>query len=72
MGRHPHKEIRKALAEAEIAGLAVVELQGHTWGRVQCPCGDHVKVFSTGRAPEIGAKRVRAFINKHEKHVLEG
>lgn len=72
MGRHPHKEIRKALAEAADAGLTVVELQGHSWGRVQCVCGDHVKVFSTGRAPEIGAKRVRAFINKHEKHVLEG
>jgi hypothetical protein len=28
-----------------------------------------VKVFSTGRAPQIGAKHIRGFVNKHEKHV---
>lgn len=71
-----HKEIRKAIAEAEKAGLNVQPLTGrsaHTWGWIICdPCGDHVQVFSTGRAPETGAKKIRAFIRKHAPHVKKG
>ncbi|MEX1008033.1 MAG: hypothetical protein WD271_09355 [Acidimicrobiia bacterium] len=34
-GRHPHKEINKALEGAEKAGFEVVEIRkGHVWGRV--------------------------------------
>jgi len=47
----------------------VRELSGHTWGRVECSCGKHVKVFSTGRNPEQGAKLIRKFIAKHRGHI---
>src|SRR6059036_2858637 len=61
MSRHPHKEIRKALAEAEAAGLTVAETSGHTWGYVSCSCGRRIAVYSTGRNPEHGAKLIRGF-----------
>jgi hypothetical protein len=50
-GRGLHKEIRKAIAEAEQAGLRVVTFSGHTWGQVECPCGQHIKIYSTGGTP---------------------
>jgi hypothetical protein len=67
-----HKEIRKALDEAEAAGLTVRPLSGHTWGWVMCSCGEHVKVFSTGRNPEHGAKLIRKFTAKHNDHAKKG
>ncbi len=42
-GRGLHKEIRKAIAEAEQAGLRVVTFSGHTWGQLECPCGQHIR-----------------------------
>lgn len=68
MGRHPHKEIRKALDEAEAAGLSIIETSGHTWGWVRCPCGQRIAVYSTGRNPEHGAKLIRAFVRTHREH----
>jgi hypothetical protein len=38
-GRGLHKEIRKAIAEAEQAGLRVLTFSGHIWGQLECPCG---------------------------------
>ncbi len=46
-------------------------LSGHTWGWVVCSCGEHVKVFSTGRNPEQGAKFIRRFVVKHSDHAKE-
>jgi hypothetical protein len=67
-GRGLHKEIRKAIAEAEQAGLRVVTFSGHTWGQVECPCGQHIKIYSTGRNPEFGAKLIHGFIRRHRDH----
>lgn len=64
-----HKEVRHAIDEARRAGFQVRELSGHTWGRIECSCGQHVKVFSTGRNPEHGAKLIRKFIAKHRGHI---
>jgi hypothetical protein len=63
-----HKEIRKAIAEAEGAGLRVVTFSGHTWGQVECRCGQYIKIYSTGRNPEFGAKLIRGFTRKHRDH----
>jgi hypothetical protein len=68
MGRHPHKEIRKAISEAEEAGLKVGESGGHTWGYVTCTCGQRNPVYSTARNPEFGAKLIRKFTANHRNH----
>lgn len=68
MKRHPHKEIRKALDEAEAAGLTIIETSGHTWGYVRCACGQRIAVYSTARNPEHGAKLIRQFIRNHQEH----
>ena len=67
-GRHPHKEIREAIAEAEEAGLKVAEASGHTWGYVTCTCSQRIPVYSTGRNPEFGAKLIRKFTANHRSH----
>ncbi|MBE1877759.1 hypothetical protein [Myceligenerans pegani] len=64
-----HKEIRKAVREAEKLGFHIRELRGHTWGRIECSCGSHTRVFSTGRNPEAGAKDILNWIDKHKGHV---
>jgi hypothetical protein len=63
-----HKEIRKAIEEAERLGLTVRQFSGHTWGQVECPCGAHLKIYSTGRNPEFGAKLIRKFTQRHRDH----
>jgi altronate dehydratase len=68
MGRDPQKEIRKAIGEAEDAGLKVAESSGHTWGHVTCACGQRIAVYSTGRNPEFGAKPIRKFTANHRNH----
>jgi hypothetical protein len=68
MSKHPHKEIRKALEEAQSAGLAVVETSGHAFGYVVCSCGQRIPVYSTGRNPEHGAKLLRRFTTRHKEH----
>lgn len=62
--RHPNKDIRKAVAEAEHAGWTVEAGKGHTWGKVQCGHGCKVAVWSTPRNPTTIAKRVREAIEK--------
>jgi hypothetical protein len=65
-GRHPHKEINKALEGAEKAGFAVVEVRkGHVWGRVVAPNGQELTVWSTPRSPETMAGRIREFVRRH-------
>lgn len=63
-----HKEVRKAIDDAERAGLSIVRACGHTWGYIACSCGQRIPVYSTGKAPEYGAKLIRRFIDKHGKH----
>jgi hypothetical protein len=38
---------------------------------VVCWCGEHVKVFSTGRNPERGAMLIRRFVVRHSDHAKE-
>ena len=63
-----HKEIRKAIEEAQRQGLTVQQFSGHTWGQVECSCGVHIKIYSTGRNPEFGAKLIHKFIQRHRDH----
>lgn len=71
VSRHPHKEIRRALAEADAAGLTATEASGHTWGWLHCPCGAKIAVYSTGKNPERGAKLIRSFTRRHSEHTGE-
>lgn len=68
MGQHPHKEIRKALADAEDAGLTVKQSSGHAWGDIHCGCGNRIAVYTTPKDPENGAKLIRRFTRNHKEH----
>lgn len=63
-----HKEIRKAIEEAQRLGLTIRHFSGHTWGQVECSCGADIKIYSTGCNPEFGAKLIRRFIRRHRDH----
>lgn len=65
------KEIRKALDEAAEAGLKHTANTGrssHTWGYLNCTCGERFAIYSTGRNPENGAKLIRQWTRKHKEH----
>lgn len=67
-GRHPHKEIAKALKGAADAGFEIVEVhKGQVWGKIVAPNGQELKVWSTPRSPETMAKRIREFVRKNAK-----
>jgi hypothetical protein len=64
-GRHPDKDVRKAVADAEDAGWQVKKGRNHRWGTLTCPCGSHsVAVNSTPRDAGTHAKRIREAIVK--------
>lgn len=69
--RHPNKDIRKAVAEAEDAGWTVEPGKNHTWGRVKCGYGCKVAIWCTPQNPTTIAKRVREAIRKCPHHVNE-
>jgi len=64
--RHPNKEIRKAIVDAERAGWAVAHASGHShrWGNVSCGRGCEVAIWSTPRRPGDIAKRIREAVRK--------
>lgn len=67
--KHPSKEIRKALKEAEAAGWTVkkASARSHAWGRIYCPYGHsqcQMSIWSTPRVPEHHARLIRAYIRK--------
>jgi len=62
--RHPNKDIRKAIADAEAAGWTVEAGKGHTWGILRCGQGCRVAVWSTPRNPTTIAKRIREAVEK--------
>jgi hypothetical protein len=72
-GRHPKKEIAKALDAAAAAGFSVEEIhRGHRWGRVVCPgCGEACSAYSTPRVPEHNAKQIRRFVEVHIDHASQ-
>jgi hypothetical protein len=59
--RHPNKDIRKAIKEAEDAGWQVEKNRGkgHRWGTLFCVHGCKLGVWSTPRQPDTIAKRIR-------------
>lgn len=64
-----NKEVRKAIKEAQAAGLTIRELTGHTWGWIICEAdNEHIAIYSTGRNAEFGAKLLRRFIARHRDH----
>jgi hypothetical protein len=62
--RHPNKDIRKAIAEADDAGWTVEAGKNHTWGKVQCGHGCKVAVWTTPRNPTTIARRIREAVLK--------
>ncbi|MSO99565.1 MAG: hypothetical protein EXR07_00730 [Acetobacteraceae bacterium] len=70
--RHPNKEIEKALVYAEEQGWRVTLLNGHAWGKIQCPWNDaecrcgtfcQVSVWSTPRVPEHMAHNIHRAVD---------
>ncbi len=66
--RHPKKDIRRALEDAEDAGLVVATATGHRWGYIRCPeCKEtDLSVWSTPRVPEHHAAAIYRFITRHQ------
>jgi hypothetical protein len=72
---HSRPEVRRALDEANAAGLMVVPTtsHGHSWGYVDCTdpdCRDPLRrrlyVHSTPRNQDNEANAIRRFIRRHE------
>jgi hypothetical protein len=66
-GRHPKKEIAKALGRAAAAGLSIEAINNrHRWGQVVCDsCKACMDVYSTPTSPDRVAKRIDRFIANH-------
>jgi hypothetical protein len=64
--RHPDKDIRKAIADAQRAGWTAEQAKGagHRWGTLSCGHGCEVAIWSTPRRPSDIAKRIREAIKK--------
>lgn len=66
--RHPHKDVEKALREAEEAGWGVEARgkRGHAWGRLNCPhtgadcC--QLLIYSTPRNPYALVRIIRTHV----------
>lgn len=64
-GRHPKKDVEKALQYAESKNCVVIEIHhGHVWGEVQAPTGQAFKVWSTPKNEGNHAKAIRRFVDK--------
>jgi hypothetical protein len=64
--RHPDKDIRKAIKDAEHAGWKADKSNGagHRWGTLSCGSGCEVAIWSTPRRPGDIAKRIREAVKK--------
>ncbi len=64
--RHPDKDIRKAIADAQRAGWTTERAKGmgHRWGTLSCGRGCEVAIWSTPRRPSTIAKRIREAVKK--------
>jgi hypothetical protein len=64
--RHPDKDIRKAITDAQRAGWTVEQAKGkgHRWGTLSCGQGCAVPLAGTPRRPGDIAKRIREAIKK--------
>jgi hypothetical protein len=68
----PEQGIEKALVYAETQGWRIVLLNGHAWGKIQCPWNDsdcrcgtfcQVSVWSTPRVPEHMAHNIHRAVD---------
>jgi len=68
--RHPDKDIRKAIKDAERTGWKAhrSEGSGHRWGTLSCGSGCEVAIWSTPRRPGDIAKRIREAVKKCDHH----
>lgn len=68
-GNHSKPPVKKALREAEDAGLIVKANPGrsaHGWGAIYCTvCGQRFAVWSTPRNADNHAKQIRRFQKRH-------
>lgn len=65
--RHPKKEVNAALDYADGLQLTVERtVAGHKWGRIVCPCGARVSVWSTPRSPENHGRQLRRWVDQHD------
>lgn len=64
--RHPDKDIRKAIKDAEHAGWKADRSKGagHRWGTLSCGSGCAVALAGTPRRPADIAKRIREAVKK--------
>ena len=66
MGRHPKKDVAKAL-DAAGDTFTIGQLKGHAWGFLRCEvCGQKMSIWSTPKNPSNPAKRITEFIRKHD------
>jgi hypothetical protein len=64
--RHPDKEIRKAIKDAQATGWKTEKAKGtgHRWGTVSCGQGCAVAISGTPRRSGDIAKRIREAVKK--------
>jgi malate/lactate dehydrogenase len=65
-GRHPDKNIRKAIKDAQNEGWKVDKAKGagHRWGTASCGYGCAIAISSTPRCPDDIAKRIQEAVKK--------
>jgi hypothetical protein len=76
---HSKPEIRKALDDADAAGLKVepTAAHGHTWGYIDCvhpDCADpqrRLYVNSTPKDQDNEASKIRRFVRRHQHQHTE-
>lgn len=58
--RHPNKDIRKAIKEAQNEGWTLERSSGggHRWGTLRCGFGCKIGIWGTPRQPTTSAKRI--------------
>jgi hypothetical protein len=69
--RHPDKDIRKAVKEAEDESWEVQPGKNHRWGTLICGHGCKFAVWTTPQNPTTFAKRIREHVAKCP-HDLQG
>lgn len=62
--RHPDKDVRKAVKEAQDAGWQVEKGKNHRWGTLRCGQGCKLAVWSSPKNPMTMAKRIREAVEK--------
>ncbi|MGW1676993.1 hypothetical protein [Saccharopolyspora sp. NPDC002376] len=68
-GRHPKKEIVKAICLAKEDGLIAIERHtGHRWGAIVCmQCKERMSIWCTPRVPENDVAKINRFRSRHQE-----